>query len=160
MVGYRADSVPGRPSAIELRGNEPRAEGIGATRVSAVRDGQPIVASDAHEAQPTGAGVAIARSGEIYGGIRTADFVVEVPTIVPGTADIELGLRTGTVTSGREDGEGVGGGHVETGRTRVVDGLDNGVVVEASCGVAHRPEVIISGVTPVISVKCSNQGKL
>ena len=49
---------------------------------------------------------------------------------------------------------------METGRTWVVDGLDNGVVVEAGYSIAHRPEVEISGVTPVMIVSSTSPGFL
>ena len=123
--------------------HEPPLECQAATAVHGAqgRDGRPIVAPAARDEQHTIAAGAKARSGEPHGGIRTGNPVVEVPTVVPGTVY-------------REAGEGVGCGHMETGRTWVVDGLDNGVVVVASYSfsIVHRPKVEISGSTPVIIV--------
>ena len=90
--GYGTDGVRVRPPvSVVMRDHPPLVEVHFATAVRvAARDGRPIVAPVAHEIQRTGVPVAKARRGEPHGGIRTADFVVEVPTVVPGTFFIEL----------------------------------------------------------------------
>ena len=91
----------------------------------------------AHVAQRTVGDDALTRSREIYGGIGIGNLIIEVPTLIPGTADIPLCLITRTTTCCGKARESVGCGHLETSGTRVVDGLDDGVVVEAGCSVIH-----------------------
>ena len=85
IVGYGADGASVRPFGVLQRAYHAPQEVQAASAARAVRDGRPIPALAAHELQRTVAADAPARSREIYGGIRIADFVVEVPTVVPGT---------------------------------------------------------------------------
>lgn len=128
--------MPVRPTAAALRHRVHNGEVQFATVVRVARDGRPIVAAAAHADQRTDEAVAITRSGEIYGGIRTGYLVVEVPTIVPCAIGVH---RASVLTIGGETSKGIGGGQLETGRAGVVDGLDDSVVIETSYGVVSRP---------------------
>ena len=100
----------------------------GATVVRGVWDCRPIEAVAAHAVQQTGCfAAAKTHSREIDGGIRRSDFVVEVPPVVPSTVYIHWPI---ILTIRRETGESVRGGHVETGGAGIIDGLDNGIIVE------------------------------
>ena len=80
-----------RPIVAVLRVHSPLVEEQGANGASGERrDGRPIPAGVAHELQRTVVAETIARSGEPHGGIRTTDFIVEVPTVIPSTVYIEF----------------------------------------------------------------------
>ena len=91
LISYGADREPVRPKVSLLWGHLSRGEAqvVTVARVVA-RACRPIVAEVTHAEQRTVCAVAITRSREIYGGIRTADFVIEVETGLPSTVYIEL----------------------------------------------------------------------
>ena len=91
LISYGTNGEPVRPKVSLLRGHLARGEAqvVTVARVVA-RACRPIVAEVAHAEQRTVFAVAITRSREIYGGIRTADFVIEVETGLPSTVYIEL----------------------------------------------------------------------
>ena len=90
LISYGADRQPVRPKVAALRVHEPLVEIQEATVARVERNGRPIVAVAVHVVQRTVLVAANTRSREIYGGIRTADFVIEVETKVPSTVYIEL----------------------------------------------------------------------
>ena len=90
VVSYRADGEPQRPIVHALRAHNHLVEVHVHSVARFTRDGRPIVAAAAHIVQRTVEVETIARSGEPHGGIRMADFVVEVVTVVPGTIYIEF----------------------------------------------------------------------
>lgn len=97
LISYGANGEHVRPKVVLLRehlarehlAREVEAQVATVARVVA-RDCRPIVAEVAHEEKRAVFAVAITRSREIYGGIRTADLVIEVETGFPFTVYIEL----------------------------------------------------------------------
>ena len=91
LISYGTNGEPVRPKVVLLREHLARGEAqvVTVARVVA-RACRPIVAEVARAEQRTVYAVAITRSREIYGGIRTADFVIEVETGFPSTVYIEL----------------------------------------------------------------------
>ena len=153
------DRKPLRPTGGVMHIYLPLFEDQGVTATPRVAlASRPVEAFATHVLQPISVGFAKTRSGEIYCGIRTADLVVEVPAVVPDIIDIEFKSRIGGLTRGCEAGEGICGGHLETGRAGVVDGLDNDVVIVSCYRIVSRPQVVISGVAPVIIVNITSPG--
>src|SRR3712207_4894465 len=102
-----------------------------------LRTSRPI-STKARAVQQTCTGRAFTRSGEVYSGIRGSDLVVEVPAVIPDTADI---LWPVILSIRGEECESIARGHLETYRARVVNGLDHRQVVRIVVCIVHRPEI-------------------
>ena len=104
--------------------------------------GSPITAVEARVDHRTIGIATIPRGGEVDRGVGRGEPVVEIVSQAPTTNNISYSAST-VISSGGEPSESIRCRHPEAGRTRVVDGLDDSVVVEVRYGVVHRPEVIV-----------------
>ena len=113
-----------------------------ATAVRVVRNYRPIVTATAtpNIGQPAIAAAAETRNRKEDGRILTTvgpEIMTESSTVfVPAVGcavSIDTGSATSILTISGETGKGIRSRHLETNRTRIVNGLDYGVVVPTSC---------------------------
>lgn len=143
-----------RPSGAAQWVHARRAEAQAAPVVRRVRHSRPVIAVGRNVVQRAGRAAATARSGEEEGSSRLVLARVEVPPGTERAVDVELRRGRSVCSRGRKTGERVGGRYVESGRARVVNGLDDRfvgyVVSDIDLCIFCAPHVIVSGVAGTV----------